>query len=221
MNGSSYSFEKIKRIYESKYEEFLNDTKEEKFLNNLFSNYVSAFKNIIDPFNKEIVKYYNESTKTNDKIDNLSYNEYKRSGYDYFDVTKKYYDNLTKELPDLINLIINLKKYEDQKTLDYILLSYLMPMKTAYEKRSKNIFDRLEKILRMNKLVTNWEENYCNFVKNYLGYMNFIYFSKDMPNTSFYNFILHENYKGNIPLLNSLLKKYGYISKSQALVKYF
>ena len=180
-----------------------------------------SFKNLIDPINKEIVKIYNDSNKINEKIDNLSYNEYKRSGYDYFDITKKYYDSLTNDLSGLINTNINLKKYHDQKTLDHILLFYISRMKNIYEERSKNILDKLEKILRINKLVTNWEENYCKFVKNYLGYMNFIYFSKELPNTSlsFYNFILNENYKGNIPMLNSLLKKYGYISKTQALVK--
>ena len=188
-------------------------------MENLFSHYEKAFRNRLDSQNNEIIKIYNESNKTDEKLDNLSYNEYRRSGTDYFDVTKKYYHTLLSNLKEQVDMQMKLRKYNDQISLENIMLDTLKGFSKVCETHSNIIFERLFAIEKKNKAVINYEENYLKMVDNYFNYLNFAYFAKDSSQTNFdlLQKILKQ-YKGNVSHINLLLNKYGYINKQRALV---
>ena len=167
------------------------------------------------------MRIYNEAHKTNDKFDNLSYNEYKRSGCDYFELPKKYFNNLIDVMNKQVEMKVNLRRYDDQIVLDNILLETFGNLENVFSRRYNNTFYKLSNILQTNKTLATYEENHLKVVDEYLAYLNFAYFSKDFSRSHFniLQKILNEKYKGNVSLLNQLLNKYGYVNKERALVK--
>jgi hypothetical protein len=123
-------------------------------------------------------------------------------------------------LNEQVEMNIKLKKYNDQITIDNILLETLRKFNEVCERKTGLIFDKLFQIEKKNKAVINYEENYLKMVDNYLNYLNFAYFSKDAKETNFdlLQKILKQ-YKGNVSHINLLLSKYGYVNKQRALVR--
>jgi hypothetical protein len=184
------------------------------------SHYETSLRNALDEQNKDIVKIYNESLKIEEKMSNLSYNEYKRSGVDYFEITKKYYLNLLDSLKDQVNCSLRLKKYKDQQTIENIFIESMQEMKRVVKNKTDLIFQKSLNTLKNNKSIAEYEQDNLKRVEDYLDYLSFAYFSKDYSgkNFSLLQKILQEQYKGDGGMILSLLNKYGYVSKKRALV---
>ncbi len=193
---------------------------EKSFTDNFLSHYETSLRNALDEQNKDIVKIYNESLKIEEKMSNLSYNEYKRSGVDYFEITKKYYLNLLDSLNDQVNCSLRLKKYKDQQTIENIFMESMQEMKRVVKNKTDLIFLKSLNTLKNNKCIAEYEQDNLKRVEDYLDYLSFAYFSKDYnrKNFSLLQKILQEQYKGDGGMILSLLNKYGYVSKKRALV---
>ncbi len=150
----------------------------------------------------------------------MSYNEYRRLGVDYYDITKKYLNSLTQDLNKIVDHRLLMKKNSDQTKIEAIIYELVNTMHEVYSDKSQSIIHKLLHIQQVNKNLVNSQNNYLKMVDNYFTYLNFAYFSNDSSQykSALLQKIISQQYQGNLEIYNSLIGKYGFINKQKALV---
>jgi hypothetical protein len=191
-------------------------------MENLFNHYERNFKSCLENQNDDIVRMFNESIKSQENLDKLSYNEHRKIGVDYYDITKKLFNDLNVDLNNQIDLKISAKQVQDKNLLYRMVFEMLINLKQTYEENYDAIINRLYLINTTNKSIKNFQANYKKMVNDYFKYLNYAFCLNDNSKSRFLLLqnIVHDRYNIDFKLHNSLIDRYGYVDREMALVIY-
>jgi hypothetical protein len=210
----------LQALYKEKYEEFEKDDIDKPFLKNVFQHYTKAFNTCIEPQNTEVLNIYKDSLKLHNNLNQLSYEQHKRTGVDYYDISTKYNHTLNSILKKMIELTVNIARNKDKLLVTKITRDAFNDLSAIYENYYAQLYSKIKNIVEKNQSIVKFTDKHLTNVEGFNYLLNSTHFDKLIPSNRYKQIhdLLLEKYKGNNFMINALLKVNHELNKKRVMV---